>query len=237
MVNKNDNNKMLDLAIIPARSGSVGLKNKNILLLGGMPLINWTIKAALDSKIFKSVIVSTDDKNIARIAAKAGAEIPFIRPKEISNSTASAASVIIHALRELNIDGRFAYLQPTSPFRSSIHLRQANQVFNKNNCVPLVSVSESKPESWLQTLTNTGNLVSYNQKKMATYRQKDRLLYVPNGAIFLSKATQFINEETFYTDKTKAMVLSKISGLDIDDLDDFNLARAIVNLNLHEIKE
>ena len=121
---------MLDLAIITARAGSVGLPGKNVAELGGVPLIAWTVRAAMASRCFRRVIVSTDGPAIMSAARAAGAEVPFVRPAELATSAARSSDVVLHALSATKTTGAFALLQPTSPFRSAEHIRQAVRIYD-----------------------------------------------------------------------------------------------------------
>lgn len=117
------------LAVITARGGSKGVPGKNIKQLAGQPLIAYTIRAAIDSGIFQKVIVSTDSREIADVALNYGAEVPFLRPADISGDMVSSDDVILHALsfyqqQGINFD-EVCKLQPTSPFRNSGHLKDA----------------------------------------------------------------------------------------------------------------
>lgn len=115
------------LGIIPARGGSKGIPGKNIKLLAGKPLIAWTIAAALESKLIDRIIVSTDDEEIASVARAHGAEVPFMRPKEISGDLATDVEFIEHALLHLKVNEEFEphivlRLPPTSPLRTGEHI-------------------------------------------------------------------------------------------------------------------
>ena len=107
------------LAIIVARGGSKGLPRKNVLSLGGSPLITWTINAALNANCISRVMVSTDDKEIADAAISAGAEVPFIRPVRLASDTATSVEVVNHALDNVTGYDNAVLLQPTSPFRTA----------------------------------------------------------------------------------------------------------------------
>jgi CMP-N,N'-diacetyllegionaminic acid synthase len=120
------------LALIPARSGSKGLPGKNVLNFSGKPLIEWSISAAKHANYIDDVLVSTDSQNIADIAKNAGANVPFLRPFELSTADASIVDVIKHVWKTyLTSDGKnFDYvvlLQPTSPLRDSSHIVSANE--------------------------------------------------------------------------------------------------------------
>lgn len=119
----------LMLAVIPARGGSKRLPRKNVLLLGGRPLIAWTIAAARASGVFDAILVSTDDEEIAGIARNAGALVPWLRPTDLASDTATSAAVLQHALAwyesERGSAAAVVVLQPTSPFRSAASIRDA----------------------------------------------------------------------------------------------------------------
>ena len=97
------------LAVIPARSGSKGVKNKNIKILGGKPLICHSIESALESKLITDVVVSTDSEEISEIAKESGAQVPFIRPPKLAIDTAESYPVIHHALIEMQLIKKYEY--------------------------------------------------------------------------------------------------------------------------------
>ncbi len=122
------------VCVIPARGGSKGIPGKNLVDLGGKRLLNWTIEAALESKVASRVIVSTDDKDIASFAREAGASVPFIRPHEIATDDIHSVHVVLHVLDWLHDTEGFTpdgimMLLPTSPFRSFEHIRGATNLF------------------------------------------------------------------------------------------------------------
>ncbi len=136
---------MKTLGIITARGGSKGIPRKNIKLLGGKPLIAYTIEASKESGIFDRIIVSTDDNEIAEVAKKYGAEVPFMRPAELAQDTTPTLPVLVHALEWLKSNEGYepdavAILQPTSPLRSSEHLRNAHVLFVQSGADSVVSV-------------------------------------------------------------------------------------------------
>ena len=124
------------ITIIPARGGSKGLPGKNTRLLGGYPLIYHSISAALDSKFISRVIVSTDDENIAEISRECGAEVPFIRPKELADDTSMVMDAYLHLIDKLSVEGSekiesFVALLPTAPLRTSEDIDNAVEIFTK----------------------------------------------------------------------------------------------------------
>ena len=133
------------LVIIPARGGSKGIPNKNIIEVEGKPLIKYTIDAALDSKYIDRVVVSTDSKEIARVSVDSGADVPFLRPDELSIDTAKTIDALIHAVNTLQEYGNtydyLVLLQPTQPLRQSFHIDEAIEKIVEKNKDSLVSIS------------------------------------------------------------------------------------------------
>jgi len=134
-------------ALIPARSGSKGVPNKNVMKLNGHPLLGWSIAAAKQSKNIDRVIVSTDSKEYADLAISYGAEVPFIRPDKISNDTSTDFEFIEHALNffknECNEPSYIAHLRPTTPIRDPNLIDAAIELaINQNNCSSIRSVHE-----------------------------------------------------------------------------------------------
>jgi len=227
---------MIDLALITARAGSQGLPGKNIAELGGVPLIAWTVRAALASGVFGRVVVSTDDAEIAAAARAAGAEVPFLRPVELATAEARSVEVVRHALETLAVSGQFALLQPTSPFRNAHHLREAAARLEAVGGTSLISVVGAKPLSWLFRLDESGRLCCANTGEVPVSRRQDAIpLYAPNGAIYLCETERFLASTELRFDDTLGYEMSRIDSVDIDDPEDLALARAIVSQGLREI--
>ena len=222
---------MKKIAIIPARSGSKGLPNKNILMLGNKPLIAYTIEAALKSKEFERVIVSTDSLEYKYIAEKFGAEV-FMRSEELSNDKASSFVVIEDVLNkiETTID-YFVLLQVTSPFRNENHIKESIEVFENsiNEYDFLVSMQKSdKSSSLIKPIYDSGTLEEYNIDYSNYSRQKyDE--YHPNGAIFIGKVKEYLEQKHFFGKRAKAYFMNKEDSIDIDDSLDFEIAITILN--------
>lgn len=227
---------MIDLALITARAGSQGLPGKNVAELGGVPLIAWTVRAVLASGLFDRVVVSTDGAEIAAAARAAGAEVPFLRPADLATAEARSVDVVRHALQALGVAGRFALLQPTSPFRNAHHLRAAAERLEAGVGASLVSVVGAKPASWHFRLDEAGRLHGASAVGVRPHRRQDTApLYTPNGAIYLSETERFLATMDFYSGDTIGYEMSRIDSLDIDDPEDLELARAIVAQRLRTI--
>ena len=221
---------MKKIAIIPARSGSKGLPNKNILMLGNKPLIAYTIEAALKSNEFERVIVSTDSLEYKYIAEKFGAEV-FMRSEELSNDKASSFVVIEDVLNKIEtaID-YFVLLQVTSPFRNENHIKESIKLFEDgiNEYDFLVSMQKSdKSSSLIKPIYDSGTLEEYNIDYSNYSRQKyDE--YHPNGAIFIGKVKEYLDQKHFFGKRSKAYFMNKEDSIDIDDSLDFEIAITIL---------
>ncbi|MDZ4030836.1 GDSL-type esterase/lipase family protein [Kluyvera ascorbata] len=215
------------IAIIPARSGSKGLPNKNILMLVDKPLIAYTIEAAISSKIFDHIIVSTDSHEYANIAKSYGAEV-MMRNDELSSDSASSFMVVKDVLDRCANCDYFVLLQPTSPFRNSQHIIEAVELFEKsNNAKFLVSVVESsKSSDLIKPIDHSLSLVNFEQD-FSKYRRQNKKEYCPNGAIFIGNKVDYISQKHFFGEKSIAYIMSKEDSVDIDDQLDFEFAIVI----------
>lgn len=226
---------MKNIAIIPARSGSKGLKDKNIRLLNGKPLLAYSIEAALKSKCFDVVFVSTDSKKYAEIAKKYGAEAPFLRSKTNSGDHSDAWSVIREVLENYKKLGKefdtFTYLQPTSPLRKSSDIKNAYKLYKQHKANSIVSVTEASVSPLYCYKLPKNNLLSkvLNVKNENKRRQEVGSYYTMNGAIYLANVTNFLKTNDIYKNKCYAYVMDKKSSIDIDDAIDFKIAETILN--------
>ena len=226
--------KMKNLAIIPARSGSKGLPDKNIRPLLGKPLISYTIDAALRSGVFDTVMVSTDSEKYAEIAKGCGAEVPFLRSAEASSDTASSWDVIAEVLdmyraREVEFD-TFMLLQPTSPLRTAENIMEAYEEMANKNANTIVSLCEVDHSPLLcnvlpDSLSMEGFIKAESKGKR---RQEMETYYRLNGAIYLTKVDFFEKNHDIYRSQCYAYIMSKHDSIDIDDEFDFNIAEAIL---------
>lgn len=220
---------MKKIAIIPARAGSKGLPNKNVLMLEDKPLMAYTIEAALESKEFDRVIVSTDSLEYKYIAEKFGAEV-LMRDAELASDTASSFVVIEDILRKIpNID-YFVLLQVTSPFRNYNHIRESINLFEKNynKYDFLVSMQKSdKPSFLIKPIEEDGSLKEYN-KNLSNYTRQKYKEYHPNGAIYIGKIKEYLLQKHFLGNKSLAYFMNKEDSIDIDDTLDFEFALNIL---------
>ncbi|AJR09572.1 acylneuraminate cytidylyltransferase [Photobacterium gaetbulicola] len=215
------------IAIIPARSGSKGLPNKNILMLLDKPVLAYTIEAASQSGEFDRIIVSTDSLEYKSIAEHYGAEV-IIRDKALASDTATSFMVIADVLEKVSGYSHFALLQPTSPFRTSEHIKQAISLFDAHpDANFLASVAKSDKCSALIKPIDDDLSLKYFDEDFSQYRRQTRCEYSPNGAIFIANCHQYLEKKHFFGKDSIAYIMSKADSIDIDDQLDFELAIAI----------
>lgn len=223
------------LGIIPARGGSKEIKNKNIKLFANKPLIYWTIKTALNSKLNK-VIVSTDSKKIAKISENYGVDIPFLRPKKLSTDHAKTIDVVKHALlyfKKKNIEfDAIMVLQPTCPLRNVSDINRAINILIKNKKISSV-ISVQKVESFhparMKLLDKNSILIDppYAEKKENLPRQKLPDVYLRSGLIYLSKVENILKQNSIKGKKSFGILSPRNRSFNIDNIYDFKLAELV----------
>jgi N-acylneuraminate cytidylyltransferase len=231
-------NPMKRIAIIPARSGSKGLEDKNILTLGGIPLMSHTILAAYKSRLFTRVIVSTDSVRYAQIAQMWGAEVRMRSP-ELATDRSTTYQVVKDVLDHLDdtLD-EIVVLQPTSPLRTAQHIREAVELFEMymSRIDFLVSVKEADhPQSLVQPLDEHSGL-SHFMSDFTNYHRQDEHDYSPNGAIFIGKPEEYLKQGHFFGPRSLGYRMSQEASIDIDSVTDLIEAEAILRSNpFHEV--
>lgn len=227
---------MKQIAVIPARSGSKGLKDKNIKVLNGKPMMAYTIEAALNSKLFDCVHVSTDSAQYASIAKQYGADVPFLRDKELADSKASTWDALRDVIQKYKEAGRefdaVTLLQPTSPLRSAADIREAHCIFQEKNADSVVSVCQMEhPIQICNTLGENGSLYQFLDSNRIGARQDQAVYYRINGAIYILKLWMLLKKENIYNKNSYAYIMSKAHSVDIDDYLDFKLAEILAKEN------
>lgn len=229
------NNKKF-LAIIPARGGSKGLPGKNIKNLNGKPLIAYSIEAAIEANIFDKIIVSTDSEEIAKVALKYGAEVPFLRPKELATDNANSMDALFHAIEFLKEQGEiYDYimkLQPTSPLRTKKEILESVELLFEKSAESIISVSECQHYPlWANTLNEEKAMKDFIKEEIKhKNRQELSKYYEINGLIFLSKISKLMEIKDWYGEKSFAYVCDSKKAIDIDDMIDFKLAEILLRV-------
>lgn len=229
---------MKKIAIIPARSGSKGLKDKNIIDLCGKPLLAYSIEAALKSHLFDQVIVSTDSKDYGDIARQYEADVLY-REEELSNDQATTYMVLKDLLRRIKQPyDYFALLQPTSPMRTAAHIIEAAEMFEDRmkEFDFLVSVTKAEHAKILVNKIENDRSLKYFDTDFSVYRRQETADYSPNGAIFLAKPKEYLCQKHFFGARSLAYFMSKEDSLDIDDWMDYELARICIRAKREQEK-
>lgn len=222
---------MRRIAIIPARSGSKGLKDKNIIDLCGKPLIAYSIEAALETGLFDHVIVSTDSEHYAEIAQHYGAEV-MMRGEALSNDKATTFMVLEDILKnrlQESID-YFVLLQPTSPLRTSKHITEAIEKFESKieYFDFLVSMKEAEHAKVLVNPIDDDESLKYFDTDFSNYRRQGYKDYSPNGAIFIAKPDSYLEQKHFFGAKALSYIMSAEDSVDIDGALDLIIAKSII---------
>jgi len=216
------------LAIIPARGGSKGLKNKNIKLLCGKPLIEWTIQKGKLSKYLDNIVVTTDNLDIANISKNCGAEVPFMRPKNLARDDSSTFDAVMHALshyKDKNISFDYiVLLEPTSPLREDEDIDKMLEKLhkNKNDYDSIISIGEvGEHPSIIKKIVNE-NLQPFEPNIKQTLRRQDNIpSYFPYGVAYIAKTRNLVSEKSFYTKRCTYFELKRYQNYEIDDIYDF----------------
>ena len=224
---------MRTLGIILARSGSKGVKDKNIRQLGGRPLIAYTIESALRSHHVDTVMVSTDSALYADISKEFGADVPFLRSRENSTDDAQSMDVIFEVLHEYEKSGscfeNLIVLQPTSPMRTAENIDGAFELFYEKNADSVVSVCECEFSPLLSNiLPENLNLYEFIQRENLDRRQNLRKYYRLNGAVYISKVDVLKEIHSFYGKNPYAYIMDQRHSVDIDTELDFEYAEFLL---------
>ena|SRR5690554_4757306 len=223
------------LAVIPARGGSKGVPKKNIRLLGGLPLLQYTFESASQSKLLTKTILSSDDIEIIEIAQNIGLAAPFIRPIELSTDMASSIMVVQHALDFFEQQGEqfdaVCLLQPTSPFREIGFIDRAIEKFMQLNADSLISVlpvpHEYNPHWTFKADKNNYLKIATGDKNIIGRRQDLPKAYHRDGALYLTK-TACIKKGTFYGNKIGYIESNPKLYVNVDTLNDWKKAEEIL---------
>jgi len=230
------------LILIPARGGSKGIPGKNLTPISGIPLIDFSISAAIKSGISSSkIVLSTDSDEIIDNCKKFnGLEIPFKRPEEISTDKAKSSDVVRHAIRwyKENQEVRFKsiiLIQPTSPFRTHNHIKNAVKLFEKSDQPSLISVNpvSEHPCEYIREGEFGFNYI-LEQPSLPGRQHFPEVLFI-NGAIYITNVDWFIKLNKFYNETSLLYKMDRRMSIDIDEIEDVCLAESYLK-HFEEIK-
>ena len=229
------------LALIPARGDSKRLPGKNKMLLGGKPLIKWSIDSSLGIDLICDVLVSTDDSVLAEIAKQSGAMVPWLRPETLATDTATSIEVAMHALewyqKNKGAVDALLLLQPTSPFRTESTIRKGIDLFIKNNMQAVIGVSPvSEHPMWCMQIRDGMLMPLMEQNGFESRSQDLPPAYIINGCFYLVKTEDFIVNHSFVTTGSIPLIIdSPQEALDIDTQWDWDLATWMLLNNKNKV--
>jgi CMP-N,N'-diacetyllegionaminic acid synthase len=220
------------LAVIPARGGSKRIPRKNLAVLGGKPLIAYTIEASLSSERLSRSIVSTDDDQIASVAKQLGAEVPFLRPVELAQDKSAVLGAINHTLAHLELQGdridAVVLLQPTSPFRTGRHIDEAIELFESSGADTVTAVCNAREHPYYTWTVENGRLRPFfTLEKQLMARQDLPRAVIENGSIYVIKRS-LLAENRIYGSIIVPYLMPPEDGVDIDTDDDLRWAQFLV---------
>ena len=224
---------MKNIAIITARSGSKGLKDKNIKLLNNKPLLAYSIEAAMNANVFDEIMVSTDSEEYAAISKKYGANVPFLRSACNSNDYAGSWDVVVEVLEKYRQEGKeydtVCLLQPTSPLRTADDICNGYRSMEEKQCDSIVAVCETEHSPlWMNVLPSSMNMKNFIDAKIADKRRQELPTYYQiNGALYIKKIVYL--EKVVLQEKTEyAIIMDREKSIDIDTDIDFKVAEIII---------
>jgi CMP-N,N'-diacetyllegionaminic acid synthase len=221
------------IALIGARGGSKGIPGKNIKDLAGKPLIAHAIDAAKAVKDLKRIVVSTDSEEIAAVARKFGAEVPFMRPPALAQDNSNAIDAYLDAVFRLRSAGdpvnEICVLQPTSPLRTPEDIRAALEIFRVRKADCVVSVCEAPhPVSWYRRIDPAGVLRPVFEAT-GRNRQEEETLFIPNGAVYVFRADFLAQRQGYYSDSCFPYVMPRERSIDLDTPFDWKMAEMFLS--------
>lgn len=230
---------MSSIAIITARGGSKRIPRKNIKPFLGKPILAYSIAAALESRLFDTVMVSTDDEEIAQIAKKCGAQVPFFRSERTSNDYAATADVVSEVLEEYAKRGIYyetaCVIYPTAPFLTADALKEAMEILlngDADSILPVVKFSFPPQRS---VVLRDGKLVPYDRESMAKRSQDLEPHYHDCGQFYCIRVASFLKQRAMIMEHTAPYYMDELTVQDIDTEEDWKIAEMKYRL-LHEIR-
>lgn len=218
------------LGIIPARGGSKGISGKNIRLLNGKPLIQYTAEVARSAGLLDRLILTTDSAEIAEVARSLGIEVPFIRPSELAQDDTPMLPVIEHVLQFMGAEGWqpdiILLLQPTAPLRRTEHIEKAVNLLIETKCDSVVSVVEVPrhyaPDFVLRL--EDGKLKPFLDAPLVTRRQDARPAYSRDGTIYAFLYDVLIKKNSIYGDDCRPLIIPAEQSCNLDTMEDWQEA-------------
>jgi CMP-N,N'-diacetyllegionaminic acid synthase len=222
------------LCIIPARSGSKGIPEKNIKLLCGKPLIAYSIEQALKTDLIDRTIVSTDDEKIAKISRNFGAETPFIRPARLATDESSTLDVLLHSIDWFKNNEGLHYdiillLHANTPLRNKNDIRKCVEILVDQNADNVFSVAPARNNPYFNMVeVDEKNKVRLIKDGNFQNRQSAPSVYDMNSSIYTWWADILVQNKSIYLPKTRIHIMPRERSIDIDENIDFRIAQMIM---------
>lgn len=232
------------LFVITARGGSKGVPRKNIRMVGKFPLIAYKIIAAKKCRYESRVIVSTDDEEIAKISKDYGAEVPFMRPKELADDSASSMDVVMHAMNWISENDTESYdyiclLEPSSPFTSYKDLNNALELLEKTGADTLLGMKEVEVSTrFIHTLDENGGLSEFYRAikdQTSVRRQDQKKEYTMNGCMYIAKWDYFMKNKLFHSEKSIPYIMPEEKSIEIDTMLNYEMACNLVEKGMIDV--
>ena len=229
----------MNLCVIPARGGSKRIPKKNIKIFYGKPIIIWSIESAIKSKCFDKIIVSTDDNNIAKIAKSAGAEVPFMRPKYLSDDFTGTGEVVSHAIkwykRKKQIYKNTCCIYATAPFINFKDIKKSFKILRTSKADYVFSATNYSYPIQRSFKITLNNRVEMFMPKFFYKRSQDlQESYHDAGQFYWGTSEAWINSKKLFSKNSVPILLPKYQVQDIDSLEDWKLAEKKFNFLINK---
>jgi len=220
------------LGLIPARGGSKGIPNKNRKLLGGKPLLQYTIETALAATQLDRVIFSSEDEHLMQLATQMGVEAPFKRPMALSKDTSGSLEVVQHALNSLAQEyDAVCLLQVTTPFRAKGLVDAAIKKFKTSGCDSLITVQKVPHHynpHWVFEAVDGTLKIATGDATIIKRRQELPNTYIRDGAIYITKTKVLLKQNSFFGETISYLESDASSHINIDTMEDWERAEEII---------
>lgn len=222
------------IGIIPARGGSKGLPGKNLKLLGGLPLVAHTIRAAKEARTLDRIILSTDSPEIAEVGRQYGVEVPFLRPRELATDDAPIVLVLTHAINWAEKDSGekvdvVVSLQPTSPLRQGHHIEEGIQILLNTEAESVVGLCEAQHNPYWMWVIQNGEVHRLLDEGSQFVRRQDLpVVYRVNGAFYANRRHVLMEQGRALGKTIRGLIMTEEESVDINSSLDFMLAESVL---------